>query len=182
MTNSKIVLLLSTVVLMLGAGVVVGRLSLAPLPPVAIPQTQPDRPRPWFDQLALSAQQRQEMDAIWTDTKQKLHNLSMMDRRRELDRQRDEAIRALLSEQQLSAYEQINNDFHSRIDQLDKQRQKLIDDANQRSRALLDDNQKKLWDEQSKRMHAHGGPSTQRSTTGPWGGPPNPERMGGDRF
>jgi Spy/CpxP family protein refolding chaperone len=179
MTHRKIFLLLSTVVLMLGAGVVVGRLSLAPLPHAAIAQTQPDRPRPWFDQLALSSQQRQQMDAIWNDTKQKLHNLSMMDRRRELDKQRDESIRALLSGQQLASYEQINRDFHAGLDELDKERQKLIDDANQRSRALLDDNQKKLWDDQSKRPrdHGRGGPTTQRSTTRPWSGPSM-----GDRF
>jgi len=182
MTNSRIVPLLSTVVLMLGAGVVVGRLSLAPLAPATIPQTQPDRPRQWFDQLALSPQQRQEMDAIWSDTKQKLHNLNMMDRRHELDKQRDEAIRALLNEQQLASYDQINGDFHAKLDELEKDRQKLIDDANQRSRALLDDNQKKMWDEQSKRMRGRGSASTQRSTTRPWAGPANPEHPGGDRF
>lgn len=177
MTDRKIVLLLLTVALVLGAGVVVGRL-LAPLPPAAIPATQPDRPRPqWFDQLSLSPQQRQQMDAIWDETKQKLHNLNLMDRRRELSEQRDTAIRALLSPNQQSAYDQIMKDFRAKLDEQDKERQKLIDDANQRSRALLNDDQKKLWDDQSKRPHGRGGPSTQHSTTRPWPGPPPGEHF-----
>jgi Spy/CpxP family protein refolding chaperone len=171
MTDRRIILLLSTVVLVLGAGVVVGRL-LAPRAPTAIATTQPDHPRPWFDQLQLSSEQRQEMDAIWNDTKQKLHNLNTMDRRHELDKARDMQIRSILSAEQQASYDQINADFHAKLDELDKQRQKLIDDANQRSRALLDDNQKKLWDEQSKRPHGRGSASTQRSTTRPWPAPP----------
>jgi hypothetical protein len=184
MTDRKVILLLCTVILVLGAGVVVGRL-LAPLPAAAIVQTQPDRPRPpWFDQLALSSQQRQQMDAIWDDTRQKLHNLNFLDHRRELDKQRDAQIRGLLSTSQVAAYDQINTDFRAKVDELDKERQKLIDDANQRSRALLDDSQKKLWDEQSKRPHGqdhgphgpdhgpHGGPDGGAPTTRPWPGPP----------
>ena len=111
------------------------------------------------------------MDAIWNDTKLKLHTLNMMDRRRELDKQRDVQVRSLLSTEQQASYDQINADFRAKLDELDKERQKLIDDANQRSRALLDDNQKKLWDEQSKRRTRRGA-ATQRSTTRPWAGTP----------
>jgi len=54
---------------------------------------------------------------------------------------------------------------------MDTQRQKLIDDANERSRALLTDEQKTKWDAQRKQWHEHhgnggpGGPSQMNHST-----------------
>ena len=125
-------------------------------------------PRPWFDQLGLTADQQKQMDKIWGDTRAQMHKL--FEHRSDLDRQRDQQIMALLNPDQRAAYEKINQEFHDQRADSDKQRDSLLADANARSRALLDDSQKEKWDILSKDMRRRHGPmgmSTQRSTTMP---------------
>ncbi len=76
----------------------------------------------------------------------------------------------LLNDGQRAAYDKINEEFRARREELNKQRDALIADANARSRALLDDSQKAKWDILAKEMRARRGRwdwSTQRSTTMP---------------
>jgi Spy/CpxP family protein refolding chaperone len=144
---------LTTMVLVLCAGVVVGRLT------TRIPVPAPEQgPRPsWIaQQLDLSTDQRQQMDAIWADTRQKMDQSS--EKRHDLDKQRDAEVQALLSDQQRAAFEKIMTAYHSQRAEMDKQRESLIHDAETRSRALLDPTQQKKWDELSKEMHNHHGP------------------------
>lgn len=154
MGRSHKFILLLTIVLMLGAGVVVGRL-WARLPvavaPTDKPQSYPAR------ELNLTPDQQKEMDAIWSDTRQKIGDT--FERRRELDRQRDQAIEELLTEEQKAAYKKIMSDHHQGRGELDKERAQLVKQAEERSRALLDDDQKKRWDAMPR---------------GPRGGPPRP--------
>ncbi|MBV8780581.1 MAG: periplasmic heavy metal sensor [Phycisphaerae bacterium] len=156
MTRSKRVFLMA-IVLVLCAGVVVGRLS-ARLAPLRMQQPQHEHQPSWLsDQLNLSAEQRQQMDAIWADTKTQLDK--SWDKRRELDRDRDEAIDNLLTPSQLAEYKEIYDEYHAKRQQADKQRDDLIKSAEDRSRALLSDAQKMKWDTLNKQMHDHhGGP------------------------
>ena len=153
--------------LVLCAGVVLGRL-WAGMPVAATP---PDKQPSWIaDQLGLAPAQRQQMDAIWAETRQKI--TKAMDGHRAVDKERDEAIRKLLTPDQQAQYDQIQAEFHAQRAALDKERDKLIHDANDRSRALLDDAQKKKWDALTKdrEMHEHHWPhgsASQRSATGP---------------
>jgi len=159
--------------LVLCAGVVVGRL-WAKLPAAAHPQGHS-----WFDdQLGLTAEQRTQMDAVWKETRQQISDL--MDRRRGLDKEREQSIRSLMTPEQLAAYDKINNDYRAARSDLDKQRAKLIQTANERSRALLTEAQQKRWDTLSKDMHDREhdrrgphGPQGMRPTTKPAG--PNTE-------
>ena len=144
---------LTTMVLVLCAGVVVGRLTTRV--PIVAP-TQGPGPSWIAQQLDLSTDQRQQMDAIWADTRQKMDQAS--EKRHETDKQRDAQVQALLSDQQRAAYEKIMSDYHSRRTEMDKQRESLIHDAETRSRALLDPAQQTKWDELSKEMHNHHGP------------------------
>jgi Spy/CpxP family protein refolding chaperone len=181
MFRSKIILVL-TVLLMLGAGFVLGQISarMQGGPPPG------DRPPSWLaDQLDLTADQRKQMDAIWGETKQKIGKT--FEARRAIDKERDQAIVALLDDKQRGAYEQILDKAKQRRTALDQEREAAMRDANERSRALLNDRQKERWETLTQQMRAHDrhgrrGPDNRRSATMPGhgreerrgGGPPGP--------
>jgi hypothetical protein len=76
--------------------------------------------------------------------------------RRNVERDRDEAIRALVPDAQKAAYDKVMADYRTRRQDLDREREKLIQDATDRSRALLDDAQKIRWDGMSRDMRERG--------------------------
>jgi Spy/CpxP family protein refolding chaperone len=166
MLRKKAILILVLTVLALSAGMVLGWV-WTPLQKFESARG-PHNPRPWFDQLALSPDQQQQMDKIWTDTRQ--NRQKMFERFRDLDKQRDQQIQGLLTEDQRSTYEKIIAAYHAGREQLNKDREAMIDDANAKSRALLDDSQKAKWDILSKEMRSRrgqGNSATQHSTTMP---------------
>jgi|GEM_PF-742917 len=159
MTHSNLVLV-STALLVMGAGVMVGRLStqlearIVPAEPATRPEfSRPQRqgnstrgsPPSWLaDQLNLTAEQRQKMDLVWADTQKQIDK--MFQSRPELERAREQAIHDLLTEDQRKAYDKINEDFRNKRDDSFKARTKLVQDASDQSRALLDDIQKAKYD------------------------------------
>jgi len=178
MTRAKAVFL-STVILVLSAGVVVGRLSawwapIAPQPPqIAVPPPRPPGPPPFvpwarFEELNLTPNQKQQMDAIWADTRQQMHKL---DQQHDALRQsRIAAVYKLLSPQQRTAYDQIDSEFRAKGQSLESARQNLFHDANQKSLALLDATQRQRWEsmtragrEGGRERHGPFGPGTRRS-------------------
>lgn len=146
------IILIAAFVLVLSAGMVVGRLW------ARLPMRAPGGPPPsWLaDQLNLNSEQRQKMDSIWAETREKLDKAA--EHRHELDHEREQAVLALLTNEQQKAYEQIIADFHERHTELDEQRQKWVADADQRSLALLTDAQLKKWNELRDSHDWHGGP------------------------
>jgi Spy/CpxP family protein refolding chaperone len=167
MLRKKIVLILMMTLLALSAGMVVGWV-WTPLQKMDTSRDFHGGPRPWFDQLDLSPDQQKQMDKIWTDTRQQRQK--MFERFHDLDKQRDQQIQNLLTSDQRSAYDKIIANFRAGREDLNKQRETMISDANARSRALLDDSQKAKWDILSKEMRSrHGsmGSATQWSTTMP---------------
>lgn len=169
--NRKAVLLLVMAVMTLSAGVELGWV-WTPLQRIEAgsPRGPGSGPRPWFDQLGLNAEQQKQMDKIWGDTRQQMQKL--FERRRDLEKQRDQQVLALLDSGQRTAYDKINQNFRTQREDFDKQRESLIADANVRSRALLDPSQKDKWDIISKdmQMRRRRGPmgmATQRSATMP---------------
>jgi Spy/CpxP family protein refolding chaperone len=158
------IILVVTSVLVLGAGLAIGRLT-ARLPG---PFHMHDVPRAWFEQLGLSADQRQQMDAIWDQTREKMQQLT--DRRHDLEHERDREIHDLLSPAQQLAYDIIIQDYHRDRGEIDQEKMNQMHDADLQSRALLDDTQKQRWDELTREIHdGHGprGPATRESTTRP---------------
>jgi len=165
MTHSNIILI-STALLVMSAGVVVGRLSDRIPAEQAKPQAPahaPQHSRSWLvEQLNLTSDQRLKMDAIWADTRAQIDKTFQS--RSDLEKARDQAIHDLLTPDQRTAYDQINLDFHTKRDELFKDRNKLVQDANDRSRALLDETQQKQWDVVTKEMQ-------NRDRRGPGQGP-----------
>jgi Spy/CpxP family protein refolding chaperone len=173
------IFLSTTAVLVLSAGLVVGRLS-AHLP---VGQHPPDHGRGWFqDSLGLTPDQKTKMDAIWADLKSQRDKDDEL--RRGLDRERDAAIKALLTPEQSIAYDKIFQDYHAHRSDLDKEREQEFRTANERSRALLTADQQVKWDAMSKDMHDrdHRGPGAPGGPGGPPGhghGPSTlPESLG----
>lgn len=162
-------IILATFILVLSAGMVVGRL-WAKLAPVV--ERSADHQPSWLaDQLELTTQQRQQMDAIWADTKQKLDKAG--ERRAELDRDREQAVLAMLTPAQQKSYQKIIADFRARRTELEKERHDLIHDADQRSEALLNPDQKTRWEQLRNNRHGpHGEPHP--------GGPPGPHNGPGE--
>ena len=179
-------LLVPTVILVLAAGMVIGRISTK-LPAA----TQPvDKPHGWFDeQLNLSADQRKQMDAIWGEVRQNVGKT--FEGRSALDKDRDQAIMNLLNDDQKKQYAAIYDNYRTKRAEMDKQRDKLFADANARSRAILDEEQQKRWDALAKERHGWPGPRSRGQRPGsqpssrPFDGPPGaqgPEGFGhGDR-
>jgi Spy/CpxP family protein refolding chaperone len=143
-------------VLTLGAGMVLGDVWMH----WQIRSGKGEAHRDWIaEQLALTPQQRQQMDDIWAKAGQQISKT--WDLRRQLDRDRDQAIVALLSDQQKAQYDALLRDFRAKRSELDKQRDQLRHDAEAQSRALLDPNQQRVWDT-LQQSHDHHGPH------GPW--------------
>ena len=156
MNNTRSILL-AAFILVLSAGVVLGRL-WAKLPMVeSAPTTRPATQPSWLaEQLGLSPAQGQQVDAIWAETKLQLSKTG--ERRHTLDATREQAVVALLSSDQQKAYEQILTDFRARRAELDKERESLIHSADERSRSLLSDEQKRKWDQLRDSHGWHGPP------------------------
>jgi hypothetical protein len=174
MSRTRVILLIPFV-LVLCAGVVVGRLwNRLPI------ETKPPGGSPsWLaDQLDLRPEQRQQMDAIWDETRPKIEK--SFERRQSLDRERDQTIQELLTPAEWTAYDKIIEDFRAKRAALDKDRHQLVLDANEKSVALLDGAQKQKW-EALRNAHEHewhgrfAGPTTR---PGPATRETNPKYLG----
>jgi hypothetical protein len=130
--------------LMFFAGLTVGRWNKAAAPA--------HENRPWLSQqLNLSKLQEQQMKKIWSEA------ASAQSAARQLhdaDRQRDEAVRSMLSDDQRAQLESIIQEHDARIGTVQKDREKAIRDAEDRTRTILSDEQRKKFDEISK-AHGH---------------------------
>jgi hypothetical protein len=158
MIRTKLILAF-TVVLVMAAGLTVGRLSVTPVIPLAVtPTTHPSHEhRPPFagvGGLNLTVIQQAEIDHIWQNTRSTLEPL--MEEERAIEPDRDAAIRKLFTPDQLAAYNKIIQDFKDKRSDLDKERKTALDDANAKTRALLDEGQQKIWDEWIKQSHGRG--------------------------
>jgi hypothetical protein len=165
MKGGNRLILFATFVLVLLAGIVLGRL-WGRLPERRL---APDSSPSWLaDQLNLTQEQRQKMDAIWAEARKELGD--GMKARRDLEKQQADAIVALLTPAQKSDYDQIVQNFRDKREKLDRKRELMIHDAEVRSRALLNDRQAKTWDEVNQRWrqrHQHGGRHGSQGTTRP---------------
>jgi len=98
------------------------------------------------------------MDAIWNQTGQQIEKT--FESRRDDEKAWELAVEGLLTPQQQADYEELNQEFRDKRDARFKERDRLVQDANDRSRAILDDDQQKKWDVLSKEMQArHHGPA-----------------------
>jgi Spy/CpxP family protein refolding chaperone len=158
-------LLIVLTVLALSAGVVAG-LVAARLPASSAgkgenaPPPPPMPPGPTekslADELQLNPDQREQMRGIWEGVRDKVHKA--FDEAQDLQRQRDERFAAILTtDEQRAQFQKISKEFADRYDQLARDRDEAFNSAVEKTRKLLNETQRKKYEEILK-SHVRPGP------------------------
>jgi len=122
------------------------------------------------DELHLTPEQREQMHKIWSKVMGERGFQQMRKRRLALYRRRTEAIEALLTDQQRVQYNQILADYDRQVEQMDRERRRLTEEAVKRTKEILTEEQVKKYE----RMRRRGVPGTRPSPGGPPDMPPGP--------
>ena len=157
-------LVISLTVLGISAGVVAGMLA-SRLPainsPTKHPAEVPGVPTPLVQELNLTADQQDKMRDIWESVRTQVH--SCFEDAEDLQKQRDDALIALLPPEKKPEFEKISKDFAARYAALEQQRQNFFNDAVERTMKLLDPQQQQKYREILKKRV----PPGQRHPPGP---------------
>jgi len=109
------------------------------------------RPRPkqgsWLSaELALTPAQEEQMRKIWSEVMSGGRR-EQFERRAALDKERDEAIRNLLPEESLAAYEALLQEHAQKVAGLSDERRKQFQAAVDRTKAMLTEAQRAKYEE-----------------------------------
>jgi Spy/CpxP family protein refolding chaperone len=137
MSRVKMILTIAFVLAM-GAGVAVGMLTSR------FPQTR--QARSWLgDELNLTSEQREQMRAIWQDVSK--NRPRDWERRRALEKERNEAIVGLLTDEQKQKYEQISQQFQLKLQEQSHQRETAVQSAIERTKQILTPEQRVKYEQ-----------------------------------
>jgi hypothetical protein len=166
MKMTKLALVLAFLVVM-AAGAVVGMAVDRSIRAEA-PQVQPPPTRPAFPQFPkISPEQKTKIDEIWAAVdKLRYERFSA---RHELDVKRAQDIQALLSPEQKERYEAIQAKYRLDVQKLEQNLQDAVKKAEDETRAVLNDEQRKqydIWRDAMAKRHVPG-----RNGPGRSGGP-----------
>ena len=166
MTKIKAILIVSFLVTF-AAGAATGLL-------VARLDHRPRGPSWLANELNLTSRQREQMDGIWSEVMG-----SMMRQRSEqskaLRQERDQAITALLTEEQQSRYEAILKDYARKETEMSEQRKQAFEEAIKRTKEILTPEQAAKYDELMQKQRERGfGPPHGGRRGPPPDGPPGP--------
>jgi Spy/CpxP family protein refolding chaperone len=148
MKRSRLEILIVVIsVLALSAGVVAGLLaSRLPVSTNPLPVPPPGgMERSLAEELNLSEEQRTKMRGIW-ETVHGDVNRTFEDAIK-LEQQRDEALVAILTDEQKAQFEKISKDFAGRFDGLSRQRDQIFGKAVEDTRKVLDETQKQKYEQ-----------------------------------
>lgn len=165
MTKTSVTILLGFV-LMFAAGAVIGMVK-----DKAVPPASPHNHSWLADQLQLTDQQREQMKEIWQSAMPHQHGDQAMEKRRTLQKERDDAIRAMLNSDQQAKFDAIEQKYEQSIADLQKNRAKAVQDAVERTKLILNDQQRQKYDELRKHWEADraNGESSRHPATMPSG-------------
>jgi len=128
----------------------------------------------WLEaELDLTSQQREQMHAIWSEvmgTMMRQHG----EQREALRQQRDQAIVALLTDEQRSRYDAILKEFAGKEEEMSQQRKQAFDEAVKRTKEILTPQQVAKYEELLKMQRERGFGPPRGKHRGPPGGPPGP--------
>lgn len=142
-TRTKVILLVSFL-LTFGAGTALGLLTSWP------EDRSSGRSRLWSD-LNLTDEQREQMREIWSDVMGRRRG-----ERRALAKERDEAVVALLTEEQLPQYERIMQEYRRKMEELSRERQRRVQEAVERTKRILTPEQAEKYEELRKLRRERG--------------------------
>ena len=128
-------------VLALAAGAALGLLA-APKPNVS---AAPQNDHSWLgDKLHLSSDQRDKMRSIWENAHQQI--LAAGEERTSVQREWDQAVYNLLSNEEKVRYQALRQIFLHRTQEIDRRVQQTFDDANSQTRQILTPDQQKEFE------------------------------------
>ena len=134
------VVLVLMFVLTMAAGVVMGRLvSREPRPHGPVQRVAVVGVSPLSEELQLSAEQREQMRPIWEEARDIARSCAADGE--QVQRQHEEQLKALLTEDQKRRYEQISQENHRKIADLDEKRKDAFRQAVERTRKILREDQ-----------------------------------------
>ncbi|HEY7117243.1 MAG TPA: Spy/CpxP family protein refolding chaperone [Tepidisphaeraceae bacterium] len=151
MNQIRVLIVLGSIVLF-AAGAVVGMLARR-MP--SRPQHPPSPEAFLVEQLGLTDAQQKQMREIWSRT---LENagpppFGQFDR---LNKEREQAIRDLLSDDQKAQYDRIAREYSARMEEIHKQSRAKFKEAEEQTKALLTPEQLQKYEEILKRGRDHG--------------------------
>ncbi len=149
------VVIVSAFVLAIGAGTLMG-VGLTRLNPPPSGHHDP------FFELHLTPTQREQMKDIWSNVS-RFGTQAPTDAVRSLQKERDEAIAALIPPEHKADYEKALKDFADKRDELNEERKKKVQEARDRMKQILDPEQLKKFEE----ILAHRGDRPDRGGRGP---------------
>jgi transcriptional regulator with GAF, ATPase, and Fis domain len=121
-------------------------------PGPAAPVGETTRPAdPMAVELGLSDAQREQRDKIWGELVSQGRQ-RFGERRAEAAQQRDQQIHDLLTDQQRTRYEAIQQEYSRKLEQWSEERRKAFDDAVKRTEAILTPEQVAKYEEMLKRQ------------------------------
>lgn len=107
---------------------------------------QPQRRGSWLGrELDLTESQRREMAEIWSAVGRDTWRQDM-DRRRALQRQRDQAIQALVPAEQQEELQRVLDEYSSAMAELSRARRQAFDDAVEKTKAILTPEQREKYE------------------------------------
>ena len=107
------------------------------------------------DELSLRDDQREQMRQIWEGVRERVHKT--FDDAQKLQRERDEAMVALLNDEQRVKFAKISQDYANRFSELTKNRDATFEEAVKKTREMLDPQQRAKYEEILK-AHVRRGP------------------------
>jgi len=129
---------------------------------------RPPGPRSWLaDELHLTAEQREQMQAIWSQVMGRPRDEG--ERRAELAQKRDDAIRHLLTDEQSKQYDQIQTQYQQELLKMADERRAAFEQAEARTKEILTPAQREKYEAMLSRMRESEARHPRRP--GPPGGP-----------
>ncbi len=164
-----VVILIVCLLLVFGAGVGIG-VGLS----AHHPWQRPVRGSYLAKELGLSPAQRQKIEAIWAEVARHGPFGGGLEARRQLEQQREQAVRDLLTPSQQADYDRILKEYQTKIEALAKERRAAFESAVQKTREMLTPTQRAKYDEMLKNRAEWG------RGRGPGHRPPPPGHGGPD--
>jgi Spy/CpxP family protein refolding chaperone len=149
--NRAKLLLIVAFIMVFAAGIAMGAI----LQRVRQPHWGPAR---LAHELGLTPEQRRSLGEIWSPVREQTREFPA-EARRELSEKRDKAIRELLPQDQISRFEEIAETYQREKEELMKAWKAPIDEAVEKTRQILSEQQFQKFEEVRKRRMDRGGVS-----------------------
>jgi hypothetical protein len=148
--------LIAVATLALGAGLAVGTLSKRVIGPSAVDLSSGGGSTEVLpasstggstlsQELGLSTDQRNQMQQIWEGVQTTAHDCQ--EKAQKLQKQRDDAVFDMLSDEQKAKYTQLTTECFGKIGLLNSQREAAFNKAVEQTKSILNDTQKKVYEQ-----------------------------------